>query len=206
MLAKAFRLVALPVLLILLSGIFLFARRKLLVVTVENVSMYPNLLPGDRVLAVRTWPRRWIRRGDIVLVGPWSSGANSEKLLGKDKSIPFIKRVVGLSGDTLQSSILEVDEVLRPHLLYAHDSEGHRLWHIPPGHVFVRGDNPIGGFDSLSWGPIPFQSILAVVILRLSRNEAGGAPGNSRVLKSLTTNQDTHRQPAPELTTLTLSN
>jgi signal peptidase I len=142
-------------------------RIMLVVITVENTSMLPTLKNGDRVLLLRYWPTKWLRKGHIVLVWPWKRPRSGIKPFGK--TIPFIKRVVGLPGDTIVTYITELDDFHRIYEIEAHDGDGRRIWYIPSGHFFVRGDHPIGGFDSLSWGPIPFHCLLGIVILKLPR-------------------------------------
>jgi hypothetical protein len=83
--------------------------------------------------------------------------------------IPFIKRIVGVEGDTLVTSITDLAEHLRPEQLAAHNGEGLRSWHIPPGHIFVRGDSSPGGHDSLTWGPVASRTVLGVVVMRMEK-------------------------------------
>jgi signal peptidase I len=154
---------------ILLPLIVMLARSMLVVVTVQNKSMSPTLEPGDRLLVVRHWPKRLLRRGYIVIIWPWDLPPTRPRPFGIDT--PFIKRIIGLPGDTLVTSLSELDDFHRAREFAAHDSQGQRMWHIPPGQIFVRGDHPIGGFDSLSWGPIRCQSVLGLVMARLPCEE-----------------------------------
>jgi signal peptidase I len=153
--------------LILLIIFFVLVRTALVVVTVESTSMYPTLNDGDRVLALRYWPARWLRKGQIVLVWPWLSPLVNSRTLGRPDFAPFIKRIVALPGETIVTSITDLDERHHPHVQSMHDGEGNRTWHIPPGHLFVRGDYVPGGVDSLTWGPIPFKSVIGLVVMRL---------------------------------------
>lgn len=140
-------------------------RRMLVVVTVNSYSMSPALEDGDRVLVVRQWPRAWLRKGQIVIVWPWQLPPEGPSPFGVEG--PFIKRIVGLAGDVLVTSLAELAEIQRPLEAAAHDSNGLRTWQIPSDHIFVRGDHPIGGFDSLAWGPVPTQYVLGVVVMKL---------------------------------------
>lgn len=143
----------------------IYAWMHLVVVRVENQSMLPTLKPGDKVLVLRNWPTRWLRKGDVVLVWPWHSHMSPRTLFGVET--PFIKRLVGMPGDNLITSLDELDGYNRARELLAHNEHGERYWHIPPGHCFVRGDNRPGGFDSLSWGPVSFDCILGRVLVKL---------------------------------------
>lgn len=162
MLSRWLLLVGLPT--AMLSVSWLFARGLLVVVTVENQSMAPTLEPGDRVLVLRRIARR-PNRGDIVIVWPWNFPPAGPKPFGVTD--PFIKRVTGMPGQTIATSITEIHTTLQARERAAHDSDGRRTWYIPVDHYFVRGDQPIGGFDSLSWGPVPLSAILGVVIAKL---------------------------------------
>jgi signal peptidase I len=175
-------LVAGPALLPLV--VFTLVRSFLMLVTVENRSMSPALEDGDRVLAVRHWPARLLRHGHIVLVQPWGKPPAS---MGRAEGGLFVKRIVGLPGETLVTSITELDTAHRVRALAMHNSQGQRAWHIPPGHVFVRGDQPLGGFDSLSWGPLPVQSVLGVVVKTLPRQASLIVPKLPRRTRRVTT-------------------
>jgi len=154
---------------LLVSGIYLFIRNLLVVVTVESTSMSPTLLDGDRVLVLRYWPATLLQKGNIVIIWPGRITEPDDRS-GPFNVTPFIKRVVALPGEKIVTRFDELDEFhkSKPFLRSKHDINGNREWHIPPGHFFVRGDNPIGSFDSLSWGPIPDRSLLGIVVMKLS--------------------------------------
>ena len=143
-------------LLILLSGVFM--RSCLLIATVRLTSMSPTLVHGDRVLALRHLPGSWLHKGQIVLI--WPRPGIDLPVPASYQELPYIKRIVAVSGETFA---LPAEEPLPP--LLAPDHPG--SWHIPPGHVFVRGDNHESGVDSTVWGPVPLPNILAVVLMKL---------------------------------------
>lgn len=151
--------------LVLCGAILLLLRKSLVVVTVENKSMSPTLENGDRVLVTRYWPSSWLSRGRIVVVWPWYKEPNGPAPFGVEA--PFIKRIIGLGGDRLVTSLAEMDKLSREQAKTIYDSEGKRSWDVPQGQYFVRGDHPIGGFDSLSWGPVAQDKILGVVLCKL---------------------------------------
>lgn len=149
--------------------LLLFLRIGMVVIKVQNYSMAPALRDGDRVLVLRYWPARWIRKGQIVVVLPWLAKANRRLLTDRKLHIvPFIKRVVGISGDTVVSSLSELDEYHRVQSRELYDEDGFRMWHIPHNYIFVYGDNLPRGYDSLSWGSIPVHTVLGIVIMKLS--------------------------------------
>ena len=162
-------MVPIIVLVIVVSGflcsIFLI-RRTLWVVTVSGSSMDPTLVDGDRVLMVRGWPAWWRRRGQIVVLTPWAAPETGPP---PPAETLYIKRVIGLPGDTLVTRLDELHADLQTALRTHHDAAGQRRWHIPPGHCFVRGDYPRRGADSLGWGPAPSERVRGWVLLRLER-------------------------------------
>lgn len=145
-------------------------RAKLWIALVHNRSMSPTLEDGDRVLVVRGWPVRFLRRGQVVVVATRGKLATSASS-GRSREIPYIKRLVGLPGESLVTSLDDLHVRVRTGMPRAlHDAEGKRYWTIPAGHYFVRGDyTPSGGADSLTWGPIPARDILGLVVLKLPR-------------------------------------
>lgn len=143
-------------------------RLSLRVVIVRGQSMAPTLAAGDRVLVWRFWPKRWLRRGQIVLVCPWG---NPEEDLTR-----FLKRIVGVAGDTLVTTLDELPEALRAAHARFYDAQGRRTWQIPAGHLFVRGDHRQGSIDSTSWGAVPAQRVYGVVFRKLSAPHQFQAP------------------------------
>lgn len=132
--------------------------RVLVVVTVVGSSMVPALRRSDRVLALRFWPRSWIRRRQIVLVRGYG-GAYGYKGLS-------IKRVIGLVGDRVVTHLDEVPARYRAQCRSEYDAEGRRVWIVPQGSVFLRADCP-GGADSALWGPVPASQLAGRVVMKL---------------------------------------
>ena len=132
--------------------LLLIAHLSLEIVTVHQLSMLPALRPGDRVVVFRHWPARWLHQGQIVILWP----VHWDGPYGPEQTMPYIKRVVGLPGDTI--SLPENER-----------NPGKTVWHIPPKHFFVLADNRPTTTDSRLWGPVPFSGLLGVVIFKLSR-------------------------------------
>ena len=140
-------------LLLLCTGGYVLLRRVLLVVVIEGASMVPTLHYGDRVLVWRPWPRRWLRRGRIVVVEHEADRARARWPSPQEPAL-YVKRVVGLPGDTVQ---------------WSPDT-------VPAGHLFVCGDNRPGSRDSRHWGPVPLRSLRGIVLTKL--------PGKRMVIRT----------------------
>jgi signal peptidase I len=165
-----FALLISPVIAIL--AFCLLARILFFRVNVVGLSMYPALNDGDQVLALRYWPTRWLRKGQIVVLQfeltEWFSLMNFKL---PDNTL-CIKRLLGLPGDDMT---IPSQEILQPPCRSYHqmlDDQGQRTWHIPLGHCFVKGDSP--GFDSTIVGPIPFHTIQGVVLTILTKKITSG--------------------------------
>ena len=175
--------------------IVMLMRCILLVVTVENRSMAPTLEAGDRVLMIRHWPTRWLRKGQIVLIEPRCGAATGPTLFAV---IPYIKRIVALGGETLtvSHSDIAVRDYSFNHMINYEQSQ--QVWHIPAGYLFVQGDSS-QSVDSRIWGPLPLQSVLGVMLMKLPHK--GSSPPTQQMLAiGLSV-----KQVAPPFTAQTLS-
>jgi signal peptidase I len=139
---------------------------------VQQGSMETTLLPDQYVLVDKLTPR-WApyERGDIVVFDPpqsWSS-------IG---GVPFIKRVIGLPGDTveLRNGKVYVNDVeLDEPYIYADDGVpqstdpqpgGSTEWIVPVDQLLVMGDHRQNSADSRSFGPIEVGHVIGRAWLR----------------------------------------
>lgn len=141
---------------------------------VSEHSMAPTLAPGDYLLTSRVMDR--LMAGDIVVYEhPAQAG------------FWLVKRVVGLPGDEisvhnnrLSRNQTRFDDLPTP---------GRGRWNVPPGTVFVAGDNrTASSSDSRAIGPIPVGQIEGRVVFRYWPLRALGPirrrrcpPGNQRL-------------------------
>jgi signal peptidase I len=123
-------------------------------VKVEGTSMYPLLSDQERIF-INKFVYRFepIERGDVVVF--WYP---------LDRSKSFIKRVVGLPGETIEIRQGHVyingeelaDQYVPPGYLDGSNSTSHR---IPADSYFVMGDHRDSSNDSRVFGSVPRQFI-----------------------------------------------
>jgi signal peptidase I len=140
---------------------------------IPSASMASTLRPGDRVLVNRVVYRlRDPQRGDVLVF----------RFPG-DRSVVFIKRVVGVPGDVLRVKdgrlYVNGERVREP---YVHRTGGSpdptlamppldgstmpRPWSltspytVPPDSYFVMGDNRTDSDDSRDWGVVPRDAVI----------------------------------------------
>ncbi|MCI0486994.1 MAG: signal peptidase I [Blastocatellia bacterium] len=140
---------------LLMSGITYFAVLYFIVqpVKVEGTAMWPTLKAGDRILVWKQIDE--IERGDIVIF--W---------FPDDPSLSFIKRVIGLPGETIrmdQSGQLYINgsPMDEPYILVNYNRFPRKIpeMYIKPHYYYVMGDNRDASNDSRSWGLVPEKYI-----------------------------------------------
>jgi signal peptidase I len=138
---------------------------------VQQNSMERTLEPGQYVLVDKLTPH-WTgyNRGDVVVFNPPSTWT--------EDTTPFIKRVIGEPGDTVEigdDGLVYVNGVqLQETYTYANDqgihqpttSSGQRRWVVPPGELFVMGDHRQASADSRLFGPIHESDVIGRAFLR----------------------------------------
>lgn len=136
-------------------------------VKVEGTSMLPRLHDGERIFVNKLIyydEYRWapkVERGDIVVF--W---------FPDDPSKSYIKRVVGLPGETIEvregqvrinGNVLE-EKYLDPASNVSTRSQSPVF--IKPNYYFVMGDNRDNSSDSRIWGLVPKKYIYGKALLR----------------------------------------
>src|SRR6202158_3132256 len=136
-------------------------------VKVEGTSMLPRLHDGERIFVNKLIyydEYRWapkVDRGDIVVF--W---------FPDDPSKSYIKRVVGLPGDTIEMrdgtvrvNGRDLDETyLDPQLNMSHKTQP--PVYVRPNYYFVMGDNRDNSSDSRIWGLVPKKYVYGKAVLR----------------------------------------
>ena len=160
--------------------VFLLAREAIQNFQVEGTSMVPTLQNEDFVLVNKLAYRQLDigpfdalvpgkHNGDF-LFGPPQRGDVAVFHSPRDESRDFVKRVIGLPGETVQirGGAVFVDGVpVNDSFLVSGPAAGSNgTTDVPPGHYFVLGDNRSASQDSRSFGPIPQRLIVGKVWVR----------------------------------------
>ncbi|GBF32969.1 signal peptidase I [Desulfocucumis palustris] len=128
---------------------------------IPSGSMLPTLQVGDRLLIEKlSYKLTDIERGDIVVFHPPATSEFKDDM---------IKRVIGLPGDTVEINegtvfingkpLDEPYEMEKP----ADDFSPHK---VPPGNIFVMGDNRNKSYDSRFWGTVPVNLVVGKAVVR----------------------------------------
>lgn len=141
---------------------------------IPSGSMIPTLLIGDYLLVNKiTFGIRNPIKDDFIY--QWSMPKRQEIVVftyPMDKKLDFIKRVIGLPGDTIEIINKKVfvngkplkepyvqftDKETYPKEISPRDNFGPIK--VPPGQLFVLGDNRDQSYDSRFWGFVPISSL-----------------------------------------------
>jgi signal peptidase I len=133
---------------------------------IPSNSMAPNLQIGDRLLIEKvSYHLHEPKSGDIVVFAP----PPQLQAIGYRASQAFIKRVIALPGQQVQVSQGKVYRDGQPlneaYILEAPKYEMPAVT-VPPGEVFVMGDNRNDSNDSHIWGFLPEANIIGRAVLR----------------------------------------
>lgn len=139
--------------------IFLVIRFAIQSYRVEGTSMLPGLQSNEYVLVNKiAYLFHAPERGDVVVFH-----------YPLDTSKDFIKRVIGLPGDTItyDSTTVRVDGVSlnEPYISQPANPPPPHPWVVPPNDYFVMGDNRPVSDDSRSWGYVPANYIVGKAVM-----------------------------------------
>ncbi len=125
-------------------------------------SMVPTLVPGDFMFADRRVQARDCRPGDLVVFR-----------YPKDRSVNFVKRVIGVGGDVLEIRdrvvyrnghaldepyVRHMDPMIEPATVGPRDQLA--SFEVPAGQLFVLGDQRENSMDSRYWGCVPASDVI----------------------------------------------
>lgn len=122
------------------------------------------------------------KRGDVVVFG-------TKGISGLDQKKDFIKRIVGVGGETLEivpenpswnpgendlvrgggriyidDRPLSEPDVIADRIYYPTGDYGKGEIRIPPGHYYMLGDNALNSRDSRFWGFVPRENIIGKAV------------------------------------------
>jgi signal peptidase I len=141
---------------------------------IPSGSMLPTLQIGDHILVNKFLygarleiPLTQISLGKLPGIRNPYPGDVVVFVWPKDRSKDFIKRVMAVEGQTIEMRAKQVlvdgQPVDDPHATYTAGrggpSESYGPLTVPPGHVFVMGDNRDQSYDSRFWGPVAVDDI-----------------------------------------------
>jgi signal peptidase I len=138
---------------------------------VQQVSMERTLEPDQYVLVDKLTPRfDAYKRGDIVVFNPPPNWVQAQ-------GQPYIKRVIGIGGDTVElkgGKVLVNGTALVEHYVYQEDGDsqptdaliGVGKWVVPTGQLFLMGDHRSNSADSREFGPVDISAVIGRAWLR----------------------------------------
>ena len=132
-------------------------------VKVEGTSMLPRLHDGERIFVNKLiyYGLPELERGDIVVF--W---------FPNDPTKSYIKRVIGLPGETIQLRAGRIfvngKELQEPYLEHALNvaAADEPPTYVKPHYYFVMGDNRDNSSDSRMWGLVPEKYIYGKALFR----------------------------------------
>ncbi len=156
---------------ILIALVLAFIIRSFIVQAfkIPSGSMIPTLLVGDHILVnkfifgpqipftkIRLFPFQKPKRGEVVVF-----------LEPTERKKDFIKRVIGLPGETVQvinrqvyingEPLKEDKYAYYANSRYVRGLDNFGPFTVPEGCYFMMGDNRENSSDSRVWGPVPFE-------------------------------------------------
>ena len=130
-------------------------------ITLQGTAMLPNFKEGQRLKVKRfdRFEKPDVKRGDVVVF-----------LFPDDPSKSYIKRLIGLSGDTVEireGKVIVNDQELDESYVDSRLDQSHRSQqpiYVKPNYYYVLGDNRDNSSDSRIWGLVPERYVYAKVV------------------------------------------
>lgn len=128
---------AIAVLLAKLVNFFVFFN-----ILVPTESMYPTIKVNDRILVSRIYNMTKLKRGDVIV------------FYSKELKEPLIKRLIGLSGDSIEIKndgkvYVNGEELDESYVVNKSNLSG--KYTVPENSYFFLGDNRANSLDSRYW-------------------------------------------------------
>ncbi|MCD6257073.1 signal peptidase I [Candidatus Aerophobetes bacterium] len=152
---------------VVIALVLAFLIRSFIVETfwIPSGSMEPTLMVGDRIMAYKIfYGINKVKRGDIIIFK-----------FPLDPKKDFVKRVIGLPGDTIEIRKKEVyvnkKRLIEPYAVHSDNwdtgfpRDEYGPVKVPPDSLFVLGDNRDSSEDSRYWGYVPKENIIGKAFL-----------------------------------------
>jgi signal peptidase I len=171
--SKLFRWIAMPSATIVGLLLLLISAGAVRIYHIPTGSMTPTVQPGDRIICVSTLKAAdKLPRNSLIV---YEASQVSRKLNGN-----FLGRMVALPGDRIDvvAGILRINDGMIP-IRAGESPKPARMavpdasfsiqypYTVPPGHVFVIGDNYPNSLDSRYFGPVPVDAVKKQPWLRI---------------------------------------
>ncbi|MEQ9235131.1 signal peptidase I [Coleofasciculus sp. E2-BRE-01] len=131
---------------------------------IPSGSMEPTLQINDRLIIDKiSYNFRQPQRGDIVVFSP------TDALKQQNFKDAFIKRVIGLPGETVEvkgGRVYVNDQALREQYIEEEPEYSYGPVTVPEDNYLVLGDNRNNSYDSHYWGFVPRDNIIGRAIVR----------------------------------------
>jgi signal peptidase I len=122
-------------------------------IRVESISMQPTLVANDFVIVNKmAYKIGAPGRGDVIIFH-YPPDPNRE---------PYIKRVIGLPGETVRvaNGTVLVNNIPLDEPYISAPPSYNGEWKVPDNSLFVLGDNRNSSSDSHSWGFVPLPNVI----------------------------------------------
>jgi signal peptidase I, bacterial type len=147
---------------------------------IPSGSMKPTLLIGDHILVSKFnyGIKLPFIRSTLIPVGSPKRGDILVFIYPEDRSKDFIKRLIGVPGDTVEIRDKQIllngqpwkethgvhsDSLIIPGAVQPRDNFGPVK--VPEGSLFVMGDNRDESYDSRFWGFVPMKDVLGKALI-----------------------------------------
>lgn len=131
---------------------------------IPSSSMEPTLQIDDKLIIEKmTYRFKEPERGDIVVFSP------TETLKENNYHEAFIKRIIGLPGDTVlvkQGEVYVNNKILPEKYIKEDPNYDYGPITVPEGEYLVLGDNRNNSYDSHYWGFVPKENIIGRAFVR----------------------------------------
>ena len=142
---------------------------------IPSGSMKPTLQIGDHILVTKFiyGVKVPIIRNTLVSISEPKRGDIVVFIYPEDRSKDFVKRVIGVAGDTIEIKDKKIylnglpyndnhgiytDDMIIPGAAQPRDNFGPKT--VPPASLFVMGDNRDQSYDSRFWGFVDLKDVL----------------------------------------------